>query len=158
MKKISLECLEDRSVPASFATGGGTLAVTGTDGNDDIHLAVVAGQLELRDNGVLIGAFDASQIDTVLVVGGEGDDLLVADNSVAALVYLYGNQGNDYLQGGGGFNVLDGGSEDDTFVGGNGTNFMRGYEGHDMFQGGAGADYVMDDEVQTGFDWFLLGL
>lgn len=73
-----------------------------------------------------------------IVLGGEGDDILTARNSVDCTLIgnggadtLTGSDGNDTLNGGPGADTLAGGLGDDTLTGGPGIDSVRGQTGND---------------------------
>ena len=74
------------------------------------------------------------------VIGGKGDDTLVADSGRAS--WLIGGGGNDRLVGGGKADVLDAGAGDDRVAGGGGNDSITGGTGADDLRGGDGIDTV----------------
>lgn len=74
--------------------------------------------------------------DTVL--GGDGDDYVRAQNMDVnmrlAPVYLWGEAGDDYLEG----HIMD-----DTLDGGSGNDILVGYTGNDVIRGGSGSNYII---------------
>ncbi|MAN61015.1 MAG: hypothetical protein CMI60_03610, partial [Parvibaculum sp.] len=69
--------------------------------------------------------------------GGEGDDILVDDDTKGE---LKGGDGNDTLYGRGGNDKVDGGDGDDALYGGSGNDEMKGGKGDDTLYGGSGDD------------------
>ena len=95
--------------------------------------------------------------DVELVVGGQGDDVLIGNNRTlngflggrgndvirgegGQVDALYGERGNDVLIGGQGVDGLFGGRGDDLLLGGSGDDFLDGGNGRDRVGGGTGAD------------------
>jgi arylsulfatase A-like enzyme len=75
--------------------------------------------------------------------GGEGNDRLLALSVMESSRHqFYGGAGNDYLQGGGGRDVLDGGTGDDTIVGTAARNLIRAGHGNDQVIDGDGSSVV----------------
>jgi Ca2+-binding RTX toxin-like protein len=82
------------------------------------------------------GALTLSQINTLLSIGGEGDDT------------LYGWTGRDNLMGNGGYDKLYGMQGNDTLNGGAGDDTLYGGEGDDTYEFAAGSDN--DTIVESG--------
>jgi Ca2+-binding RTX toxin-like protein len=80
--------------------------------------------------------------------GGAGNDVLYAENSVGNISTLYGDDGDDVLNGGAGLNFLVGGFGNDIIYGGSGINLIYGDDnvggpgGNDVILAGAGYNYV----------------
>ncbi|MHB8891845.1 MAG: signal peptidase I [Candidatus Limnocylindrales bacterium] len=74
-----------------------------------------------------------------VIVGTEGDDVIVAGNG-GALVFGLG--GNDTLSGGNGKDCIVGGDGNDTLVGGNGKDVLLGGEGNDTLHGDGDGDVL----------------
>ena len=85
--------------------------------------------------------------------GGRGDDRLFGDSGLYDR--LFGDDGNDYLNGGAGTDYMYGGNDDDTLIGGTGRDFLYGMGGddylngscdgqRDFLSGGAGEDTFVD--------------
>ncbi|HEX4336442.1 MAG TPA: calcium-binding protein [Polyangiaceae bacterium] len=80
-------------------------------------------------------------VDTELLVGGSGDDTLVAATGVA--VTMNGGAGNDTLTGDSAADILNGEAGNDTLAGGGGADVLNGGDGNDVFDEGTttnGAD------------------
>ncbi|AAY38108.1 hemolysin-type calcium-binding protein [Pseudomonas syringae] len=71
--------------------------------------------------------------------GDVGDDVLDGLNGNDK---LYGEEGNDLLSGGEGNDTLNGGTGNDTLNGGAGNDSLSGDDGDDTLDGGAGNDYL----------------
>jgi len=83
------------------------------------------------DGGDVIAlADDALTYGDVLILGGAGDDI------------LWGNDGNDRIDGSLGNDIIDGGGGDDTLLGRNDTDQIYGGIGNDVIEGGAGDDLL----------------
>lgn len=72
------------------------------------------------------------------VLGGSGDDLLVANDSF--YVVFEGGAGNDTLKGGARGDYLRGNAGSDRLLGGGGSDDLSGQAGNDRFVGGPGRD------------------
>ena len=64
-----------------------------------------------------------------LAIGGNGDDLLRAGNSLLTTYELRGGAGDDTIYGGNGGSIIYGGADDDVVVSGKGTSYVIDYEG-----------------------------
>ncbi len=101
-------------------------------------------------------------IGTNRLYGGEGDDLLdgatsnlIAQSSSSFAAYLYGDQGNDTLNGSDQRDFLDGGADNDLLTGGAGDDVLLGGDGDDTLVGGSGDDLILSG---SGADVIKLGL
>jgi hypothetical protein len=150
--------------------GDTALVVTGTSGNDVIIVEPRPGnssQIRVRRNGRVIGNFNRSSVDSIVVFGRGGNDTIIinASLSIDALLFgeggtdrlfgargedgldggsgrdfLYGLWGDDELEGGAGDDFLFGGNGNDLLLGSEGNDFLYGEGGHDVLLGGAGTD------------------
>lgn len=168
-RKLLIESLEQKRLFAVDAfVDGNTLVVTGD--NDDNLIQVdqqrLSNTITLTADGQS-NSFD--NIQKIIVRGGNGnDDISIntyddADFLISSEVY--GENGNDIIQGGGGSDYLDGGNGDDivsnfvtdenynpvgrgsydTLVGGNGNDSLWGGWGiQDIIRGGNGKDVIYD--------------
>ncbi|MDO6525671.1 Calx-beta domain-containing protein [Motilimonas sp. 1_MG-2023] len=150
-------------------SSGGNDYVKGSIGSDTIYLGDGFRELDaastkafldqeaLKDQAEL-DAYHTSSVSSSIVDiadGGAGDDVIyggsqgVDDPSVTqdALErpishydYIYGNDGNDMIDGGLGYDVLRGGSGNDLIKGGEGDDDIAGNSGNDILIGGEGSD------------------
>jgi trimeric autotransporter adhesin len=74
------------------------------------------------------------------LLGGEGADVLWGDDLVSLLALQF--HGDDYLDGGAGWDVLYGGGGSDTLSGGAGSDTLFGEDGDDAMYGGVDNDYM----------------
>lgn len=74
------------------------------------------------------------------VRGTSGDDVLNSNSTFGFGSALYGEAGNDTLNGGSGNDILYGGTGNDTLNGGNGNDALHGEAGNDTLNGGGGDD------------------
>ena len=74
-------------------------------------------------NDYLVLANATRTLPELLLLGGEGDDLVWSNAGDDA---LEGNNGNDILDGGPGNDTLDGGADEDRLTGGEGDDFLDG--------------------------------
>ena len=76
--------------------------------------------------------------------GGEGNDVLFG---LGGNDHLYGGSGDDVLFGGSGNDHLYGGSGNDILFGGSGDDYLDGGEGRDTLFGGSGNDIIKYDST-----------
>ncbi|HLO76604.1 MAG TPA: cadherin domain-containing protein [Magnetospirillum sp.] len=79
----------------------------------------------------------ASNLSSVLILGGDGDDRMAGGGLTDT---LYGGVGNDTLNGNGGDDALYGEDGADVLSGGDGADYVDGGAGNDVLDGGADAD------------------
>jgi Ca2+-binding RTX toxin-like protein len=91
---------------------------------------------------IFSGNDSISSTDTP-VYGYDGDDKLISMGGS-----IFGGAGNDRLEGVGATNYLRGDEGDDTVIGGNGFDDINGNMGNDNLSGGAGADWVVGGKDQ----------
>jgi len=77
---------------------------------------------------------DQEGVETGVVTGKGGDDLLVAFNTNPGPAKLVGNEGNDILVGSSANDTLDGGSGNDVLYGGGGNDTLIGGASADVFK------------------------
>ncbi len=91
------------------------------------------------------------------ITGTTGDDTLTGDklygndgndtlNGTTGADELYGNAGNDTILGSDGNDLLFGGAGDDAIWGNKGDDFVRGSTGNDTLYGGQDNDTIMGDD------------
>src|SRR5258706_5637964 len=89
-----------------------------------------------------------SSVASVLIDGGDGDDVLTLAGPVPhATLFggegfdtLTGGDGDDLLQGGNGWDHLNGGAGNDDLMGGADNDLLNGGDGADVLSGGDGED------------------
>ena len=127
-------------------SGNLTLSLMGSDGYKSTAIL----------NGLWIDEFDANQLilsttlaDNTLTLSGYGDlfgglgnDNLSASATSSYSNRLFGEQGNDTLDGGTGDDLLLGGSGDDRLLGGNDEDTLEGGSGNDIVEGGENSDLL----------------
>ena len=95
---------------------GSKLIATGTLGNDQIE--VKFGSVIIIVNGQEVGHF--YDVESIVVLGGGGDDFISVESAITVPVLLRGGDGNDWLIGGS-TTVLDGGSGNNVLQDASGT-------------------------------------
>jgi Ca2+-binding RTX toxin-like protein len=109
------------------------VALSGTDGNDNILIHREPGELHFILNGV-DQVLELANCQTIIVHAGKGDDTVVMDASGGERwkAEFYGEDGNDHLVGSAMDDLLDGGKGNDTLEGGPGHDTMIGDQGNDL--------------------------
>ena len=128
------EQLENRRLLAASISNG-VLSVVGSIGNDEINIALSETdqtQLVVNMNGTP-SQFNVSDITSVSVFAGLGDDRIDIDSDVPFRFFIKCGGGDDYVEGG---------AHNDTVYGGDGRGFLAPYLGDDLLIGGDGLDLL----------------
>ncbi len=161
---LTPEPLEPRRLMASVAEvatpRGLELHITGTDLDDQIHLAPAddasaQGDAAPTPSGLLVSA--GGQTTTwhgdyaaIRIDAGAGDDVVTVHADVVVAVWLIGGDGNDTLSGGSGDDHLYGGAGDNLLVGNTGDDTLIAVGGGvDQILGGEGNDVFWVDAAYT---------
>jgi hypothetical protein len=140
-RRLQVESLEDRSLPASGVSSvlsRGVLTVTGTDAADKITIRQTAAHnVSVIGNGV---TRSFSGVNSVSVDGRGGNDTITMDTRYTDAHRI--TPLNATLNGGAGNDTLIGGSGNDTLNGGAGTNKLDGGAGKNALTGGTGTGGV----------------
>lgn len=140
----------------------GTLTIRGSNASDHVHVEKSHSYttVYMRRNGV--ESFDiylTSSIRRIKIYGYWGDDQLLNDTAIRSSIY--GGGGDDLLFGGSNSDRLEGGAGDDCLVGRDGNDMLDGEDGDDDLWGGDGSDSLGggngDDSLHggNGFDWLF---
>ncbi|WP_165837615.1 calcium-binding protein [Zavarzinia aquatilis] len=114
---------------ASYATAGNSVSVDLADSSQNQMLALGDVLTGIENiTGSLYTDFLYGDGGNNRIQGLDGDD------------FLYGRLGNDTLMGGAGDDTISGDDGDDSLQGGDGVDDLAGGEGNDRLNGGAGAD------------------
>src|SRR5882724_211155 len=148
------------AVPVLALDGGDgfdTVSIKGSSGGEEIDLVSNGtGGLGLVRHGTFAGSFTLTNVESVLLQGQGGNDVLTAGNGfpAGATLTLDGGGGNDTLRGGDQADMLLGGSGNDLVSGGVGNDTAFLGSGNDKFvwNPGDGNDVV---EGQSGADTLL---
>ncbi|MFO6423942.1 type I secretion C-terminal target domain-containing protein, partial [Motilimonas sp. KMU-193] len=157
---------EDQLIDSS----GGNDYVKGSLGSDTIYLGdgyleegsesrtlESMASYALKDQDELDAFHVGSVSDPIVDIasGGAGDDVIYGgsqaeddpnvvrdglNREVSHYDFIYGDEGNDMIDGGLGYDVLRGGSGNDTIIGGLGDDDLAGNSGNDILIGGEGRD------------------
>jgi Ca2+-binding RTX toxin-like protein len=78
-----------------------------------------------------------------VINAGAGNDVVYTASGVTLSVWLFGESGNDLLDGGAGGDVVSGGDGIDLLNGGSGRDLLIGGLGNDLLLGGGGDDLLI---------------
>ncbi|MEW6544389.1 MAG: calcium-binding protein [Nitrospirota bacterium] len=120
--------------------GVDTVFVQGTGG---VTLDLGQAQVEQAFGGAGNDVFTTSGTSAITIWGDGGDDTL---NGGIGNDALFGGTGSDQLAGGDGSDYLEGGADHDVLTGGDGNDRLDGNEGDDISNGGAGDDVLLGGE------------
>jgi Ca2+-binding RTX toxin-like protein len=135
------------AIKASFTRSAGLLSEFADDAGDKIFTSRdAAGNILVNGGAVNIdgGPASVATTSTIAVFGGAGNDTLALDESNGALpsAQLFGGGGNDLLVGGSAADQLFGGTGNDTLLGKGGNDLLFGGAGDDSLTGGSGDDQM----------------
>jgi len=125
-----------------------SLTVQGTPFADAIIVEQIAQQVRASRGGTAL-FFPADQVLRLIVLGGEGNDVIQNRTNLPAT--LAGEGGSDRLVDGTAFDSLDGGDGDDTLLPISGDNILVGGNGNDVIDYGrlAGGDFSLRQEAEA---------
>ena len=93
-------------------------------------------QIQVLDGTTVVGSFASASFGSIVINAGAGDDTILFGRTFGVITkpaIVNGEQGDDSISGGGGEDVLHGGTDDDTI-------FWSPGDGNDDIQGGGGLD------------------
>ena len=142
----------DNSSPALSAA---LLTLNGTSKNDKITLTPTThngiAAIDVNMNGTDT-FYDSAEIERINIMCGAGDDKVTDSTSINT--YIFGDVGNDTLQGGSGNDTLTGAGGKNLLMGGDGDDRLNGSGGHDVEFGEGGNDRLYgnggDDSLDGG--------
>jgi uncharacterized delta-60 repeat protein len=145
---ITIAGADEPSGPVELVNG--ELLVNGMAGPDVVTISANNGVLIVSYSGQPDMTFNESDVDSIQVSLGDGDDSIRVDfTDVPAFIdggagddFLEGSRGDDVFIGGAGNDTLEGFSGDDTLIGGPGDDRIIGSTGNDFLSGGTGSDTV----------------
>jgi Ca2+-binding RTX toxin-like protein len=146
------------AIKAKFFPSAGLLSETGDDAdNTMVTSRDAAGQILVNGGAVPIdgGQATVANTATIQVFGKGGNDTISLDESNGALpaAQLFGGGGNDVLTGGSGADQLFGGAGNDTLFGKGGNDLLFGGAGNDVLTGGDGDDQVFGEAGNDRMIW-----
>jgi Ca2+-binding RTX toxin-like protein len=128
----------------SSAPWPSVVALVGTDEADEVRIRKLADNVyELDFNGDIL-ELGGQQLAALRFDLRGGDDRFMADEDVDVALWVYGGEGEDFIQGGAGNDALRGGDDDDVVLGGAGDDHLWGGGGNDALYGGDGYDALSD--------------
>ena len=163
----SISLAEDETI---ITDGNGNDLLVGGDGSDFLFAGdgddfVIGGNVDVSADGNFNFAFDSSDLDIDVLVGGGGNDLVIGDNGNDILigsdftVYDSGSGESDYLIGGGGRDVFVLGDEYEAYYLGEGFATIMDFNTDNdiILTYGSTSDYStyedvisIGDEIQCG--------
>jgi Ca2+-binding RTX toxin-like protein len=150
------------SASPSASVAYGTLTVVGTSANDEITLALAAGdpntlQVDFGPSGPAVQSFDRSTFGAISVFLRSGDDQFAVQQANGAFadeaLTVYGGSGDDTITTGDGNDTIDGGAGNDTIHSGAGDDQILGRSGDDFVNGGRGTDTAFLGSGRDTFEW-----
>ena len=136
-----------QSVLAGIGIQNGVLVIPGTSGDDRITVSQTGKFLQVRSplaNSPLRN-FTVAAVRSIVVFGFGGNDTITINPAVRVPAEIHGDDGNDFIRGGGGISRINGGAGDDAISGGAASDDLFGGEGHDQLLGLAGRDRLFGD-------------
>ena len=143
-RRLQLESLEDRSLPATGVTSSlsnGVLTVIDTVKADTIIVRQTAAHTVSVTAAGTTKSFTG--VNSVSVDGRGGSDRITMDTSATDRVHIAPL--NATLHGETGNNIITGGSGTDSLIGGPGNDTLLAGTGNDTFVGGGGFNVYRDD-------------
>jgi hypothetical protein len=150
------------SPSAGASVTNGRLNVVGTSGNDQITLALAAGdpntlQVDFGSSGPGVQSFDRSTFTAISVFLGSGDDqfsILQTNGAFAdEALTVHGGSGDDTITTGDGNDTIYGDAGNDTIHSGAGTDTIFAGSGDDFVNGGVGTDTAYLGSGRDSFEW-----
>ena len=149
--------------PSSTASvTNGTLTVVGTNGTDQITLALAAGdpstlQVDFGPTGPGVQSFDRGTFTAISVLLRGGDDQFTVLQANGAftdeVLTVHGGSGDDTITTGDGNDTIYGDAGNDTIHSGAGTDTIFGGSGDDFVNGGVGTDTAYLGSGRDSFEW-----
>lgn len=153
-----LEMLETRRLLSASLTDSGQLVVMGDQeapNSITVGLSTDGSSVDVTVNDATVQAFDSSAVSSLVIIGGNGDDVIKIDETNGALAIptkIFGGSGNDYITSGAGKTFIDGGAGADTILAGSGNSKIVGGGGADSIVAGSGNDVVYGNKGKDSLD------
>lgn len=153
---LYVEKLEDRQMLSSVSFDSGVVTIRGSASDDVIQLTGSADHqtftVDVNGDPALAQTYNRIDVSEVVVFAGEGNDIVV--NTLLNETRIYGQGGDDTLQGGYLDDSIFGGLGDDGLLGRNGNDLLSGQGGSDILLGVNGDDELIgssgDDYIYGG--------
>lgn len=129
-----------------------SLFVGGTTGADTILVESLGVEyLRVTVKSPKIGSIPAATytgvfsngVERIVVYGGKGNDNITIQPALTTPAWVYGQDGNDTITGGGGNDLLFGGAGDDKLGGALGRDILFGGAGKDSLNAGSGGSILL---------------
>jgi Ca2+-binding RTX toxin-like protein len=124
--------------------------IDGTNGNDSITVTKSGssqGKAVVKINGVNKGTFSFTGI--ILVYGNSGSDNISIDSGITRSAWIWGGDGDDTVNGGGGNDMIFGQGGNDSLNGNSGRDVLIGGDGVDKLNGGSGGDVLIAGDFKS---------
>jgi Ca2+-binding RTX toxin-like protein len=150
------------SASSTASVSNGTLNVVGTNANDQITLALAAGdpsmlEVDVGPHGSGVQRFDRSTFTAISVVLRSGDDqfsvVQTNGNFADEALTVHGGSGDDTITTGDGNDTIYGDAGNDTIHSGAGNDTVFGGRGIDFVNGGVGTDTAHLGSGRDSFEW-----
>jgi len=135
-----------RAIVSGAGVHGGILQIMGTKADDHVTI-------NPDDHGNLMvhatffptnhRVYPPETISGILIVLCQGNDKATIAGSITLPATVFGSDGDDRLNGGGGRNILVGGNGDDMLIGGQDNDLLIGGNGADRIVGNDGDDILV---------------
>jgi uncharacterized protein GlcG (DUF336 family) len=146
LRRPGVEPLEARNLPSvTTQLAGGLLTISGDGPSNNIRVSLdqAANQLVVTSFVDEVARFDAASVDTILIHGGPGQNVLSVDPDVTQATTIEGTGGDNFLRGGGGPTTLLGGAGLDKIIAGPGPTVIDGGAGTNHLFGVKPSDTVV---------------
>ncbi len=127
---------------------GGVLQIIGTQEDDNVSVnqtgnGLIKVHAEFLPGDEDVKTFPLGDVSLMWIVLCYGDDHATISGKVSKTAIIDGGPGNDYLNGGGGSNILLGGLGDDMRIGGDQRDILIGGYGADRIVANPGEDILI---------------
>jgi uncharacterized protein GlcG (DUF336 family) len=142
------EPLESRSLlSVSTNLSGGVLSITGDNGRNHIEVNLNASQtaVVVSDGGILAGQFASTDVQSIAVTTGSGDNTVVINPNVLQPAIIKLGNGKDVAYAGGGPTTIEGGTGQDKMVAGTAPDLLISGGGKTSFFQVKSSDAVVNN-------------
>ncbi len=126
--RVQIETLavkSSRILPDPENFGQNVWVVMGTSGKDNIDFSgVVSNTVTLKFNGKVFARAQQNSFNRIVVYGQAGNDHIELASTLNKPALLFGEQGNDWLEGGSAADRIFGGPGNDTLYGNGGDDYL----------------------------------